>query len=78
MTLRDYYVSSTGSTEHNGTENIMRADALFTFRFHTHQAMSARYIWSRRTAAYPDSGNVVQSRGSVGLFYTYQIGRAHV
>ena len=71
LTLRDYYVSSSGSTEHNGTENVMRADALFTFRLHTHQAMSVRYIWSRRAAAYPDVGNVVQSRGSVGLFYTY-------
>jgi hypothetical protein len=33
--------------------------------------VSVRYIWSRRAAAYPDLGDVVQSRGSVGLFYTY-------
>jgi hypothetical protein len=33
--------------------------------------MSVRYIWSRRAAAYPDLGDVIQSRGSVGLFYTY-------
>jgi hypothetical protein len=71
LTLRDYYVSSMASTEHRGSENIMRADALFTLRFHTHQAMSVRYIWSRRAATYPDLGDVIQSRGSVGLFYTY-------
>jgi predicted transcriptional regulator len=71
LTLRDYYVSSVASTEHRGSEKIARADALLTFRFHTHQAMSARYIWSRRSASYPDLGDVVQSRGSFGLFYTY-------
>ena len=71
VTLRDYYVSSVAATEHNGTENILRADALFTYRFHTNQAMSVRYVWSQRNASYPDLGNVVQSRGSVGLFYTY-------
>ena len=70
LTLRDYYVSGIASHE-NGSENIARADALFTLRFRPHQAMSVRYIWSRRNAEYPDLGDVIQSRGSVGLFYTY-------
>jgi len=74
LTLRDYHVSGIASTENRGSENIARADALFTLRFHTHQAVSVRYIWSRRAAAYPDLGDVVQSRGSVGLFYTYLSG----
>lgn len=71
LTLRDYYVSGIASTERNGSENIARADALFTLRFRSHQAMSVRYIWSRRAAAYPGAGDVIQSRGSVGLFYAY-------
>jgi hypothetical protein len=71
LTLRDYYVSDNASPEQNGSENIARADALFTLRFHTHQAVSVRYIWSRRAAVYPTTGDVIQSRGSVGLFYTY-------
>jgi hypothetical protein len=74
LTLRDYYVSGIASTEDRGSENIARADALFTLRFQTHQAVSVRYIWSRRAAAYPDLGDVIQSRGSVGLFYTYLSG----
>jgi hypothetical protein len=75
VTLRDYYVSSIAATEHNGSENIARADALFTLRLRTHQAVSVKYIWSRRAAAYPDlGGDVIQSRGSVGLFYTYLSG----
>jgi hypothetical protein len=36
--------------------------------------MSVRYMWSRRAAAYPDLGDVIQSRGSFGLFYTYLAG----
>jgi hypothetical protein len=74
LTLRDYYVSDIASTEHNGSENIARADALFTVRLHNHQAVSAKYIWSRRAAAYPFLGDVIQSRGSFGLFYTYLTG----
>ena len=74
LTLRDYYVSGLASTEHNGSENIARADALITVRLARHHAVSARYIWSRRAAAYLDLGDVVQSRGSVGLFYTYLSG----
>jgi len=75
LTLRDYYVSSVAATERNGSENIARADALFTVRLSTHQAVSARYIWTRRAAAYLDlGGDVVQSRGSFGLFYTYLSG----
>ena len=74
LTLRDYYVSGIASHQHNGSENIARADALFTLRVHNHQAMSVRYIWSRRAARYPDLGDVIQSRGSFGLFYTYLTG----
>jgi Domain of unknown function (DUF3943) len=74
LTVRDYYVSGIASHEHRGSESIARADALLTLRLHNHQAVSARYIWSRRAAAYPDLGDVIQSRGSFGLFYTYLTG----
>jgi hypothetical protein len=74
VTLRDYYVTGLASHEHRGSENIARADALFTVRLYSHHAVSVRYIWSRRAAAYPDLGDVVQSRGSVGLFYSYVSG----
>jgi hypothetical protein len=72
LTLRDYYVSSVASTEHRGSENVARAETLFSYRFQKHQAASVRYVWSRRAASYPDIGEtVVQSRGSFGFFYTY-------
>ena len=72
LTLRDYYVSSVASTEHRGSENVARAEGLFSYRFQKHQAASVRYVWSRRAASYPDIGEiVVQSRGAFGFFYTY-------
>jgi len=71
LTLRDYYVSRVVSAAHRGSENNARAEALFTTRIWHHHGASVKYIWSRRTASYPDLGNRVQSRGSFGLFYTY-------
>ena len=76
MTFRDYYVSPYASNNRGGSENIARIDALLSIRIASHHAGSVRYIWSRR-ATYgsdPVLGNVVQSRGSVGLFYTYFVG----
>jgi hypothetical protein len=73
LTLRDYYVSRIASTRHRGSEHVARADALVSFRVKTHHAASIRYIWSRRAAsgAEPDLSDIIQSRGSFGLFYTY-------
>jgi hypothetical protein len=71
LTFRDYYVSRVGSKQLRGSENIARADALFSVRLTNHHAASVRYVWSRRAAWEPDLGNISQSRGTVGLFYTY-------
>jgi hypothetical protein len=76
LTFRDYYVSRLASVKNQGSENIARVDALFSVRLKSHHAVSARYIWSRREAG-PDitgGGEIVQSRGTVGLFYTYMHG----
>src|SRR5262249_22093079 len=73
LTFRDYYVSRYLSTRPGESENIARADALFSVRLAGHHAASVRYIWTER-ATYgtaPPVGNVTLSRGSVGLFYTY-------
>jgi hypothetical protein len=71
LTLRDYFISSVASTEHRGSENISRVEGLLMVRFLAAHAASIRYLWSRRAASYPDLGNRVQSRGSIGFFYTY-------
>ncbi len=73
LTVRDYYVSRYLSTRPGESENVGRADALFSFRIAGHHAASLRYIWTQR-ATYGSTlpgGNITLSRGSVGLFYTY-------
>ena len=72
LTFRDFYVSRIASTKQGGSEHISRADAQITFRFLGPNAASIRYIWSRRSASVPEPlGDFIQSRGAVGLFYTY-------
>lgn len=71
LTVRDYYVSRVASTKQRGSENNARLEAVFTRRFVGDHAASLKYIWSRRSAAYPDLGARIQSRGSFGIFYTY-------
>ena len=72
LIFRDYYVSRYASTG-AGSENIARADGLVSFKIAGHHAASVRYIWSRRSTygSDPVFGDVVQARGSIGLFYTY-------
>ena len=73
LTLRDYYVSRFASTKHRGSENIARADALVSVRIAGRHAASVRYVWTRRAASGtdPELGDIIQSRGAVGLFYSY-------
>jgi Domain of unknown function (DUF3943) len=73
LTFRDYYVSRFASTKQRGSENIARADALFSVRIAGRHAASVRYVWTRRAASGtdPELGDIIQSRGAVGLFYSY-------
>lgn len=73
FTLRDYYISRLASVTHQGSEHIARADALISVRLKGRHGASARYIWSRRAASgsEPGQADIIQSRGSFGLFYTY-------
>jgi hypothetical protein len=76
LTLRDYYVSRVASVKEQGSEHIARADALVSVRLAGRHGASARYIWSRRAASgsAPGQPDIIQSRGSFGLFYTYTHG----
>jgi hypothetical protein len=76
FTLRDYYISRVASVKYQGSEHIARADALISFRLNGRHGASARYIWSRRASGTePGEADIIQSRGSFGLFYTYMHGR---
>ena len=71
VTARDYFVSDVPATNIGGHDNIARVDASFTLRFHGSNALTVKYLWSRRDAHYPGVGNRTQVRGTLGLMYTF-------
>ncbi len=68
---REYFVSRIASASTGGHDNILRADTALTVRIHRQHAVALRYVWSRRNASFSDLGNITQTRGTIGLFYTY-------
>ena len=68
ISARDYFVSRVAGTA--GHDNIVRLEAAFSLRFHQQQALAVRYLLSRRDAFFPVAGSHIQSRGTLGLFYT--------
>jgi hypothetical protein len=71
LTGREYFVSRVGSAARGGHDNIVRFDASFTLRVYRQHGVSVRYLLNRRDAFYPDSGDNSQTRGTIGLFYTF-------
>lgn len=71
LTAREYFVSRVGSAARGGHDNIARVDASFTVRVYQRHGVSIRYLLNRRDAFYPDVGDSSQTRGTVGIFYTY-------
>jgi hypothetical protein len=70
LTAREYFVSNLSAGNRGGHDNIVRADASLRWRIYRQHAVSVRYQLSRRDAVFPDLGNRVQSRATVGVFYT--------
>jgi hypothetical protein len=71
LTAREYFVSNVGAAARGGHDNIVRLDASFTVRVYGRHGISVRYLLNRRDAFYPDVGDSSQTRGTIGLFYTY-------
>lgn len=71
LTAREYFVSSVGAAARGGHDNIVRVGASFTVRVYQRHGISVRYLLNRRDAFYPDVGDSSQTRGTIGLFYTY-------
>ncbi len=71
LTGREYFVSHVGAAARGGHDNIVRFDASFTVRVYERHGISLRYLFNRRDAFYPDVGDSSQSRGTIGIFYTF-------
>ena len=68
---REYFVSGIAAGSTGGHDNVLRADTALTFRIYRQHAIAVRYVWSRRDASFPDLGDISQTRGTIGVFYTY-------
>jgi hypothetical protein len=69
LSAREFYVSSVSGG--GGHDNVLRADATLTWRIHGRHAVAVKYQYSRRDAEFPTLGDRTQSRGTVGIFYTW-------
>jgi hypothetical protein len=67
---REYFVGGHVSNR-GGHDNISRADASFTVRVHDQHAIGIKYMWSHRAATYNDLQDSIQTRATVGLYYTF-------
>ncbi|MDQ2964208.1 MAG: DUF3943 domain-containing protein [Pseudomonadota bacterium] len=68
---REYFVSRIAAASTGGHDNIVRADTALTVRVYRQHAIALKYAWSRRNATFPDLGDTTQTRGTIGIFYTY-------
>ncbi len=64
-------MSRVAAATRGGHDNIVRLDAALTLRLYRRHAVTVKYLGNRRDAFYPDVGDSSQSRGTVGIFYTY-------
>lgn len=76
FTGREYFVSKVAAGNRGGHDNIFRTDIAFTWRIAKQQAITIKYLLSRRDATYPDIADVKQERGTFGVFYTL-LGQDH-
>lgn len=70
FSVRDYFVSRVGGAGADGRDNIIRGDASLTVRIHKQHAVSVKYLLTRRDASFTGVGEITQTRGTLGVFYT--------
>jgi len=72
VTGREYFVSRVaGAAARGGHDNIVRLDAGVTYRVVGRHGITVKYLGNRRDSSYPGIGDAVQTRGTVGVFYTF-------
>jgi hypothetical protein len=71
LTAREYFVSRVGSVGPSGHDNIARVDASFTVRVYERHGVAIRYLLNRRDAFSSATGDSSQTRGTIGVFYTF-------
>ena len=71
VAAREYYVTRAAGASRGGHVNIARFETALTYRVKGHHAVSLRYLYNQRDAAFPGAADRTLHRGTIGLFYTY-------
>jgi len=71
LTAREYFVSRIAADSGGGRDNIIRVDAALTMRLNQRHAVSLKYLGNRRDATFAGRDDLTQTRGTIGIFYTY-------
>ena len=70
FTTREYFVSGVSAGSTGGHDNIIRTDLTLTLRIHKQHAIAIKYMVNRRDATFTGRGDLSQTRGTVGVYYT--------
>jgi hypothetical protein len=70
VTGREYFVTRVSGADRGGHDNIARVDVAFTWRIHKQHAIAVKYLWNRRDATFSDLGDLTQTKGTIGVYYT--------
>ena len=70
LSAREYFISEVSSGNRDGYDNVVRADASFTYRIHRQHAIAVKYQRSRRNSDFPGLGDRIRDRATLGIFYT--------
>ncbi|MBP2673906.1 MAG: hypothetical protein H6Q84_746, partial [Deltaproteobacteria bacterium] len=71
FTAREYYISSIGATQTDGSELIFRGNASFTVSVYKRHALGIQYVTSRRDAHSPGTPGTHQTVGTWSIAYNF-------
>lgn len=70
VTGREYFVTG-NENRIGGRDNLARVDVGLTWRLQKQHGVTVKYLWNRRHATFDGRDTLNQTRGTVGVFYTW-------
>jgi hypothetical protein len=75
LVSRGFFDGRLARAETARTDGVIRGDASVTYRVSGPHAVALKYITSRRRYSLPGAAGIQQRLDTIGLYYTYQVGR---
>lgn len=75
LASRGFFDGKLARPETSSTDGVIRGDASVTYKVSGPHALTLKYITSRRRFSFPGVTQTQQRLDTVGLYYTYQLGR---